>query len=339
MSSVVEFPDHSTIEQEAAAWVAKLDAGALSREALQALRLWALQSPCHRSALEEIAESWDMLDVLVLARPAERVSRGFGRRWQSVAATLAAGLAVVALAIGVLRTQGGDAPAAFDPANVTYFTAIGEQRSVVLPDLSSVRINTNSRLQVEYSAEQRSIFLQQGEAFFNVAKSARPFVVTAGRGQVAALGTAFAVRLSDNNVMKVDVTEGSVVVTMASDASISNPPEDVPPRVLSAGDVALVGESIELVQTVEPAILERQLSWREGMLIFDGDPLESVIAEVGRYTSVEIVIADPSLRNLKIGGYFRTGDTEVLLATLASNFGVEADHIRPGLIYLRPLSR
>ena len=138
--------------------------------------------------------------------------------------------------------------------------------------------------------------------------------------------------------MKVDVTEGSVMVAIASDPSISNPPEDVPPRVLSAGDVALVGESIELVQTVEPAILERQLSWREGMLIFDGDSLESVIAEVGRYTSVEIVIADPSLRNLKIGGYFRTGDTEVLLATLASNFGVEADHIRPGLIYLRPLS-
>ena len=65
---------------------------------------------------------------------------------------------------------------------------------------------------------------------------------------------------------------------------------------------------------------------------------ESVIAEVSRYTPVEIVIADPSLRDMKIGGYFRTGDTEVLLDTLASSFGVEADHIRPGLIYLRPIS-
>ena len=72
------------------------------------------------------------------------------------------------------------------------------------------------------------------------------------------------------------------------------------------------------------------------MLVFDGDPLESVIAEISRYTPVEIVMADPSLRSLKIGGYFRTGDTQFLLDTLSSSFGIEAEHIRPGLIYLRP---
>ena len=75
------------------------------------------------------------------------------------------------------------------------------------------------------------------------------------------------------------------------------------------------------------------------MLVFDGDSLESVIAEVSRYTSVEIVIAEPTLRNLKIGGYFRTGDTDILLSTLESSFAVEVDYIRPDLVYIRQATR
>ena len=45
--------------------------------------------------------------------------------------------------------------------------------------------------------------------------------------------------------------------------------------VASAGQVVRVGETIELVRTIEPAVLERQLAWRDGMLFFDGDPLET----------------------------------------------------------------
>ena len=82
-----------------------------------------------------------------------------------------------------------------------------------------------------------------------------------------------------------------------------------------------------------------EVGLRQGMLVFDGDPLESVIAEISRHTPVEIVMADPSLRSLKIGGFFRTGDTQFLLDTLSSGFGIEAEHIRPGLIYLRPMPR
>ncbi|MCZ6618703.1 MAG: FecR domain-containing protein [Gammaproteobacteria bacterium] len=325
------------MEQEAAAWIAKLDAGALSREDLRALRSWALESPRHRSVLEELAVGWDMLDVLVLTRPAERTVTRFGKRWQWSGAALAAGLAGMALAIGLLRMDPAEEIRAVNTTDSSYFTSIGERRTVTLPDASMIRINTNSRLQVVYSERRRDIFLHQGEAFFEVEKSDRPFVVTAGNGQVTAVSTAFAVRISDNNELEVDVTEGTVMVTSGHDtAALEVPPVDRPSLMVSAGQVARVGETIDLVQTVGPAIIERQLAWREGMLVFDGDSLESVIAEISRYTPVEIVIAEPSLRNLKIGGYFRTGDTELLLDTLSSSFGIEVEHIRPGLIYLRP---
>lgn len=342
MNRVVEFPDYNVIEQEAAAWVAKLDGGTLSRAELKALRQWAQQSPKHRSTLEEMAARWDLLDVLKLTQQATnsttRPANPIGRRW-AVGAALAAGLAAIMLTIGVWRTDSGGLPEVVESPNTTYFTAIGEQQTVVLPDQSVVRINTNSRLQVDYSAEQRRIFLQQGEAFFDVAKDSIPFVVMAGKGQVMALGTAFAVRLSDENIVQVDITEGSVMVSVTSETTSLNPSQQtVPSRVFSSGEVARIGDSIELVQSLEPAILERQLSWREGMLVFDGDSLESVIAEFSRYTTVEIVIADPSLRQKKIIGYFPTTNTELLLDTLASNFGIDVDKIRPDLVYLRSIT-
>ena len=199
MTSVVEFPDRTALEQEAATWIAKLDTGALSREDLRALRTWALKSSRHRSVLEAFVAGWDMLDILVLMRPAELAAAKFDKRWQLGGAALAAGLTIVAVAIGLLLIQPDEEAGALDAANLIHSTAIGQQRSVTLPDGSSIWINTNSRLHVEYSEERRGIFLHQGEAFFDVAKSERPFVVAAGNSQVTAIGTAFAVRVSYNN--------------------------------------------------------------------------------------------------------------------------------------------
>ena len=337
MNKVIKFPDHSAIEQEAAAWVAKLDGGALSRADLKALRRWAQQSAKHRSMLEEMAERWDLLDALSLAQPAERPSAG-SRRWWGAAA-LAAGLTALTLAISLWQPRFGSVPEVVDASsNTTYYTAVGQQRTVVLPDRSVIRINTNSRLQVDYSSQQRRIFLQQGEAFFDVAKGEIPFVVSAGKGQAEALGTAFAVRLSDENVVDVDITEGRVRVSVSSDERLPGSSGKVSSRVFTGGEVARINDSVELVEKLEPEVLERQLSWREGLLMFDGDSLESVIAEISRYTSMEIVIADPSLRGKKIIGYFPTTNTEVLLDTLASDFRIEVDRIRPGLVYLHPLA-
>ena len=340
MARIVEFPNRDVIEQEAAAWVAKLDGGALSRKELRGLREWALRSPEHRAAINEMAADWDRLDVLRLLRPAGDVSRGFGRRWRRAGAALAAGLAVVAVTLGTLRILPGELPDAVAPAGTTYLTAIGELQSVTLSDGTHVHINTNSRLQVDYSEEKRGVLLHLGEAYFEVANSDRPFVVSAGNGQITALGTAFAVRVTEDNVVDVDVTEGMVVITAGLEfATTGAGSSALTSRVASAGQVVRMGETIELVRTVEPARLERELAWRDGMLVFDGDTLEHVIAEVSRYSSVEIVIADPSLRDLKVGGYFRAGDTQVLLNTLSTGFGIDVERVRPGLVYLHPAGR
>lgn len=71
----------------------------------------------------------------------------------------------------------------------SYATDVGGFQRLPLADGSRVDINTNSRLDVDYSEAARRIDLAQGEAFFKVAKNpARPFVVHAGLWRVTAVG-------------------------------------------------------------------------------------------------------------------------------------------------------
>ena len=80
--------------------------------------------------------------------------------------------------------------------------------------------------------------------------------------------------------------------------------------------------------------MSQMLSWQHGMLVFDGDPLEDVIQEICRYTKTRIIIKDPGLRNIRVGGYFKTGETEALLSVLQDNFAIHVEHVKDNLIYL-----
>ncbi|MCZ6619525.1 MAG: FecR domain-containing protein, partial [Gammaproteobacteria bacterium] len=201
-----------------------------------------------------------------------------------------------------------------------------------LPDGSEVRLNTNGRLEVNYSSATRALRLLQGEAFFQVAKDRElPFSVQAGGGLVVAMGTAFAIRLRAGHKVQVTVSEGRVTVAAKQ---LTDEPSDSVVEVV-AGQTVTFERAIESVETLDAPEIERRLSWRAGMLMFNGDSLESVVSEVSRYTATKIVISDPEIRQLKVGGYFRAGDTEVLLRTLADDFEIEVDRVATDLVYLR----
>jgi transmembrane sensor len=333
---VTNLPNRARITEEAAAWVAKLDGGQLTAEDLRAMRAWAEQSHHHRATLDEMAERWDNLDALAVCRrqldaPAQSVMHD-----RRLLAALAAGLATLTAALWfTVGPAGGD----LNVQNATYTTAVGEQRDIELLDGTNLRINTHSRLKVDYTKERRSIRMYRGEVFCAVVESADwPFEVDTGSAMVTAVGTAFAVRIDADNAVEINVTEGRVrVSTYANlpDTESTSDGENLHTTVLEAAQRARFDQVIESVQSLEHAQLERDLSWREGMLIFDREPLGLVVAEVSRYTPVRIVITDTVLRELEFGGYFPTGDTEALLNTLEESFGIRVDRAEPGIIYLR----
>ena len=359
MRTVVNFPDQCVLAEEAAEWLIRLDADIPpSKQELRALGDWLHRSPAHREELENLAALWGRLNVLTelavpLGKPgrstadADSHSEGAAVRapWLRQA-TVAAAL-VGAFALGLANFFGGPFDDSQTAANGFYATAVGQQTTTVLPDGSQIVLNTNTQIRVDYDDHARALYLLQGEALFSVAKDGgRPFRVYAGNGRVQALGTAFSVYIKDGDV-QVTVAEGHVDIASVEPQPLSgtksqnvrsdgaspgrSAPEEryEPLGTLSAGQVAMIrnpeetlGESIPLiiVTPLPPRELEERLAWRDGILTFSGDPLEEVVREIGRYTTVSIEIPDPAIRQLRIGGRFPVGETEAMLRALETNF-------------------
>src|SRR5690606_32526856 len=327
---MIEEHDKPDATDVAAFWVARLDRGGLSTEELIALRAWVGAHPSHMRELERAAEMWESLDALaalrhIVARPARTT------RKRTIAFALAASVAGTALTVALLLgiVAGGTETPEYYAA---FETRIGETQVIEPGEGSKISLNTNSRVAIEFGSTVRRGRLDRGEAYFDVASSdARPFVVETEFGNVVVTGTAFLVRVDDAG-LEVAVKEGHVQLERAAGDSGES---RVALALLTAGEVA----SIELdgsrrIEPIETGQLVRKLGWRDGMLMFNGESLEEVIREVGRYTPIKISITDEALRTRRIGGYFKAGEIEDLLATLESDFGIRVERISDSEINL-----
>ena len=203
----------------------------------------------------------------------------------------------------------------------SYLTALGDLRTVPLSDGSNATMSSDSRMQVSLSNGERHIDLQQGEAFFEVAKDpGRPFVVSAGGRQVVAVGTRFAVR-RDGADLRVVVTEGTVRMQSEGDAG----PQRMPTTLLHAGNVALASRRGVLVRTGTVEEAERDLDWRSGYVTFRDTPLEAAAAEFNRYNARKIVMGDTEVATMRVGGNFRWSNTEAFVRLLEQGFPVRAE--------------
>ncbi len=213
-------------------------------------------------------------------------------------------------------------------ARYTYETAVGGQRKIILADGSSVFLNTNSRVDVAFSGKRRDVHLTRGEAYFEVVHDqARPFTVHANNYVVRDIGTAFDVHLSKMGLVEVGVTKGSVEVAPATGARVFGVPKHV--KIIVAGHNIVLGQAVEQPKAVSSSDIRRKLAWREGELIYTGQPLGEVLADISRYSNIKIELADPALENLAVGGAFRTDQIEAIFAALENNFGVHAEWINP----------
>lgn len=349
--NILSFPDRHRSQETASYWLVKLDSGELSGEDSLALREWLSINPEHKKAFMGLAVLWNKMDVLAeladLFPLSRKTGESYGKtrtglRFSTRFAALAACL-FIAVCTGMVLGTGLYSTGRTDklPADTVYRTAVGEQRVINLPDGSETSLNTDSILQVAYTKQQRNIRLIKGEAHFNVAHDKNwPFLVYAGTGIIRAVGTAFSVHLKGNDV-EVVVDQGSVKIASTGDMpadTYANPdvinPADFQTTLNAGQSVEYEKESIHTVREIEPKLMSQKLSWQHGMLVFDGDPLDKVVKEISRYTNTRIIIKDPALRNVRVGGYFRTGETDALLTVLQDNFSIHVERSNDDLIYL-----
>lgn len=343
-SRILPFPDTAAIEAEAAAWVARFDAGDVSAKDQAAFQEWLNRSALHREAIADYGKLWSEFDALRLLVDTDKA--GWQARDDRAAMLERAGPWLAACAAAVIVAAGGAMFLHSKPqqvaraerhlpardlhplTRVSYETPVGGQRQITLADGSSVVLNTNSLLDVNFSAKGRDVHLRRGEAYFDVVHDkARPFTVYADSYVVRDIGTAFDVHLAKAGLVEVGVTKGSVEVTPANGRHVSGPAKSL--GVIAAGQHIVLGERIERPEPVSSADMGRKLAWRQGQLIYTGQPLGEVLADVSRYSNIKIELADPALENLPVGGAFRTDQIEAIFAALENNFAIRAEWVDP----------
>lgn len=354
--NVIKFPEprktRDEVREQACAWLARIDKGA-SAEDMEQLTQWMEEDPLHARMLINMAAMWDQTEILtelseIFPLDENSVSLRAGRRNnQSFAVAVFASLALCAGAF--LGLGGLDLWDSSDILEEAYETAVGERRQLNLPDGSIVTLNTNTKVQFSFNRKERTVFLEHGEGFFTVAKDEkRPFRVYAGSRVVEAVGTAFTVQRTAEKDIEVMVSEGKVnflelaprsaevQLAAADTARQTIQKEAVIDNVitLTAGDQLTIAQELQKIERdqFQPDEIEVKLAWRVGMLVFQGDSLETVLREVSRYTTVRLD-ADENIRDIRIEGLFRAGDIDGLLVAMEKNFNLSSQRIGEDQIF------
>jgi len=348
---VTQTVNRTTIEETAAGWFARRESGDWSATEQAQLEAWLESSTAHRIAYIRIASTWERSGRLsalgagvppgaIPARatwnfpppskaPSSPVSSGlseiasdserssafsrsstsrlrapWSRRVPVAAALLLFG--ITASVIWYLSGHGTN----------SYSTSVGALATIPLSDGSKVMLNTDSQIGVVLSKSGRYVTLKRGEAFFEVSKdAARPFVVEIADKRVVAVGTRFSVR-RDKDDVRVYVEEGRVRLNRVG------PDSEEAETLLSAGTEARTAKRAVLVDQPTATQVEQLISWRTGYIKFRDTALADAVADFNRYSLHKMVIEDPTIGNIHIGGNFRTDDAEGFLDLLQSGFPV-----------------
>lgn len=350
---------NTQIYSEAAEWFVNCRSGALDDAERRKFDSWLRQSPQHLSAYLELAAIWDegpeldaerrydteslIADALadqdnvttlaIPTRAAKATPLPSRIRWMAASiAVLALGL-VAALSVYLLREP-------------IYVTHVGEQRSIVLSDGSTMELNSRSKVRVRYSEHERALELLEGQALFRVAKDAsRPFVVTSDGTRVRAVGTQFDVNKRREGTV-VTVVEGRVsVLTNVPDAQVDpiaiELQESMPQLpeenragsgiLLSAGDQLTVTDTA--AQPVTRPNVAQAIAWTQRQLVFEAATLSEVAEEFNRYNERQLIVRDPELYDFHISGVFASSDPGALLQFLRERAGVQVVE-SDGALYL-----
>lgn len=307
------FRQQDPVDLAAADWHTRWEQG-LDAEETRQLREWLAEEPAHAAAFKRLHHgTLDLRSISPAQRrrlssgsvesrpPVPRVRRSTPSAWWR---RLLPRPALVALCCAVLLV-GRYAWLQLPGFDQNYAAARGQHLSVALPDGSTLSLDARTQTRVSLYADRREVRLAEGQAMFSVAGDReRPFHVLAGPARITVLGTRFSVRYPhagmDAGTVTVAVEEGRVHVEGVNGAG------DAAAADLAAGQAVAVAAdgAVGPVAVVSAANIA---PWRQGMLRFDNTPLAEALREMERYGPTGLVVRDPAVGAMPIGGSYRIG--------------------------------
>nr|WP_246066391.1 FecR domain-containing protein [Limnobacter alexandrii] len=195
-------------------------------------------------------------------------------------------------------------------------TARGEIRTQLLQDGSELTLDSDSAVEIAFTATQNLIVLRRGRVMVRTAgdvgfQQLKPVVKTR-EGYAQALGTVFSVEQKANTT-QVEVFEERVQW---------RPLRQGEPQILQAGEQAEFGPQGVLSHQ---SISQAQAAWVRGLYVANSVDLKTWAAEISRYRASRIH-CDSAVASWRVSGTFPLTKPEVALAALQDALPVQLIH-------------
>lgn len=305
---------------QASAWIALLHGPRRMQAVERGLQSWLAESAMHREAFELATDTWNEHRALVrngagvkLLLPGERDERNLRIGWMSAAAALC----LVAMVFCTYT---------YTQRNIITTQADENQRVIELADASVISLKGASKLDVDYEKKTRKVrFLSEdANAVFHVVKEAdRPFSVAAGNYVVTARGTSFHVHLSAHN-LTVTLLEGAVKISRAVEDADTQDGSGTHEWALSSP-----GARVTFTDNKPPmndrADLDK-LVGQHGMISMHKTKLVDAIAQMNRYSTLQLGVEGQVAPSTEISGIFRIGEPRQFANAIKRRYGFELEN-------------
>jgi ferric-dicitrate binding protein FerR (iron transport regulator) len=293
--------------------------GIASDEEILSLRAWLEENEANRKYFDEVnntfqasvtlnrlnhhkvENAWEKLSQRIDESPTLHGART--RHRYLVVLKIAASICLLAVAGSLLFKI---APKNKAQQQVTIVgNSKGNNTRILLPDSSIVWLNTNSTLEYtpEFGKLSREVRLK-GEAFFDVKKDSKAFIVRTDNMQIHVKGTRFNVEAYKKNAtVKTTLEEGKVELHVDGNDKFFT---------MKPGDQIILNTQLHdvIVQKVDPSDFS---AWKEEKLIFDNTPLTEVIAKLENRYKVNITIKSEKAKRERLSMTIEQEDIQEVL--------------------------
>ena len=312
----IQSDDYGSIEAEAASWFTR-NRNRPDEQTRAQFDAWRAD-PAHARAYAEFESLWaDLGELHHLNTPQPRPHTPVIKRRSTVALATAAAVlcAVLALNIGT--------PVVLHRQHIT--THAQGAKTLTLPDGSTLYVNANTQLRINFSAHQRDLFLEHGQLYIEAAANKDPpLVVHAGDARVRVVGTGFDVRRSPRQLV-VSVAHGQVAFT----------PDGTHSALLGADQRATYDFAHQAL-TEQTLTAGEVADWRSGHLAFRNRALASLIDELDLYQPDVIELANGPLGHYKVSGNLDVTDPLALVKALPALIPVKTVWLDNGKVRIEP---
>lgn len=208
-------------------------------------------------------------------------------------------------------------------------THIGQRRNITLADGSRVVLNTDTAINIRFTANERRLQLVRGEILVTTnqdsASIARPFIVETAQSELRPLGTRFTIHQQTMS-NRLSVFEGAVEIRLRQDINYRH--------IVQAGEQ--VDFSNQGIHEIHPAD-DTSTAWSNGMIIASSMRLANFLAELDRHRPGKLN-CDPAVADLRVSGTYPLTDPEDILDALQTTLPVKIQYFTRYWVTVRPAS-